>query len=85
MKQCGAFSRMWPGVLCCLLIAVVYVSCLYVKRTPASRQHPETVKWRIIAVLVASSMAWWPVYIRRQQVLYMKLLEAALVFNMQQL
>lgn len=70
LNKCYGSRRasMWQGVTWCLVIAAVYVSCLYLKRTPASRQHPATVKWRITSVLIASSVAWVPVWIRLKQV-----------------
>lgn len=55
------------SIACCGLISTLYVSSLYVWRTPPSRQHPTTVKWRMLGVTLTSLVAWLPAWLMLRQ------------------
>jgi hypothetical protein len=53
---------------CCGLISLAYVASLYVWNTPPSRQHPDTVKWRMLGVVLCSCVAWLPAGLMHRRV-----------------
>lgn len=56
------------AVAYCLAISVLYVASLYIWRVPADRQHPDTVKARMVSVLLTCCVAWLPAWHMHQQV-----------------
>ncbi|PNW88736.1 hypothetical protein CHLRE_01g042150v5 [Chlamydomonas reinhardtii] len=50
------------AVLACVANALSYVGLLYVWRGNLPRDHPTTIKRRIISTTLACSVAWLPVY-----------------------
>lgn len=49
-------------MLACVANALSYVGLLYVWRGNLPRDHPTTIKRRIISTTLACSVAWLPVY-----------------------
>uniref|UniRef100_A0A671QIK5 Uncharacterized protein n=1 Tax=Sinocyclocheilus anshuiensis TaxID=1608454 RepID=A0A671QIK5_9TELE len=45
----------WISVVCCLLLACMYVGSLYVWRGNLPRDHPNTIKRRFTSVLCVSA------------------------------
>lgn len=50
------------AVACCLGISALYVASLYIWRVPADRQHPTTVRARMVGVLLTCCVAWLPAW-----------------------
>lgn len=60
---------MWQGVCWCFCITAAYLACLHLAAwgAPPWRQHPVTVKRRMLGVLACSCVAWLPVFALRAQ------------------
>lgn len=65
----GAQHATMLALIYCLAISVLYVVSLYVWRgVPPDRQHPDTVKARMLGVLLTCCVAWLPTWHMRNQV-----------------
>ncbi|KAK9808213.1 hypothetical protein WJX73_009523 [Symbiochloris irregularis] len=58
---------MLHGAAACWAVAVLYVAPFYLVRSKHSRNHPETIKTRMLAVTFSSALSWIPLYILWQQ------------------
>ncbi|KAG2444964.1 hypothetical protein HXX76_001699 [Chlamydomonas incerta] len=58
----GASSTRGLAVLACIANALAYVGLLYVWRGNLPRDHPTTIKRRVLSTALACSVAWLPVY-----------------------
>lgn len=54
---------MLNGAPACLAIASMYVVPFYLRPTGLPRNHPRTIKSRMLAVLASSSVSWLPLYL----------------------
>lgn len=60
-------SRM-AAVLYCISISILYVASLYVWAVPGHRNHPVTVRARMLSVLLTCCVAWLPAWHMRRKV-----------------